>query len=97
MRPVQCAPRGSSYAISLHMRVRVVCSVCRFVWLCCVLRVGETVSRAWSRGDRNGAFRYGTGRSSRATKRFGVQPVLFVYSNIVVLSSLCITIHYGVN
>ena len=58
-----------------------MCALCRFVWLCCVLRVGETVScvvmstEVTERRTGIPLRGYGTGRSSRATKRFGVQPV----------------------
>ena len=82
MRPVQCAPRGSSYAISHESQSCVLRSAgssgsvacCVLGRLCrarCVVMSTEvTQLRCTERG-----FRYGTGRSSRATKRFGVQPV----------------------
>jgi hypothetical protein len=78
MRPVQCAPRGSSYAIShesqscvlsLPVRLALLRVAC---WGDCVVRGHEVTERG---------FRYGTPRDGTVESRDNsvYQPVLFVY------------------
>jgi len=80
MRPVQCAPRGSSYAIShesqscvlsLPVRLALLRVACWGDCVVCVVRGHEVTERG---------FRYGTRerRSSRAIQ-FGVKPVYLCF------------------
>jgi hypothetical protein len=100
MRPVQCAPRGSSYAISHESQScvlsagssgSVACCVLGRLWtVSCVVIVmsTEVTERRTRNGNGDSVTRLRDGTVESRDKTIRCTTCVFVYSNIVVLHQI---------